>query len=137
MPFLINHVNHNSDSLASLNNMSVSLLPFVAYQAHHTPTPDLEYAEEVSPPILFGTTEHVQPIYLWPLKLEDDEILDENKSILPSSGSPTIFNEAYPTQVRIKVEEFKKTHNTREVEAKDQQATSCPAECVSTDAVAI
>ncbi|KAI0267555.1 hypothetical protein BGY98DRAFT_1190995 [Russula aff. rugulosa BPL654] len=90
MPFLVNHVDYSSDSLTFSDNMSISPLPLVTYQARHTPTLDLEYAEKVSPPILFGTTEHVQPIYLQPLKLKDDEILDEDKSILPSSGEHLI-----------------------------------------------
>jgi hypothetical protein len=62
---------------------------------------------------------HIQPITLWPLKLEDGEFSDEDKFVLLPSNSP--FNEAYPAQVCIKIEEFEETHNAREVKAKDQQ----------------
>jgi hypothetical protein len=115
MSSLVNHVNYSSDSIASSDNMSISPSPLIAYQARRTPTPDLEYADETSPSILFGTTEHIQPVYLRPLKLDDD---DEDKPIPPPSDSPTVFDEAYPAQIRIKVEEFEETHNAREVEAK-------------------
>jgi hypothetical protein len=121
MSSLIKHVDYSSDSIASSNNMFVSL-PLIAYQARRTPTPDLEYAKEISPPILFNTTKHIKPVYLWPLKLEDEEISDEDKPIPPLSDSPTVFDKAYPTQVCIKVEEFEEVHNAREVKAKDQQA---------------
>jgi hypothetical protein len=50
----------------------------------------------------------------------EDEHSDENESHPLSPDFP--FNEAYPAQVHIKIEEFEETHNAREVEAKDQQA---------------
>jgi hypothetical protein len=53
--------------------------------------------------------------------LENVELLNKDKSVLLPSDS--LFNEAYLAQVHIKIEEFEKTHNAREVKAKDQQAT--------------
>ena len=69
-------VNYNSNS--NFSNMFISPSPLVVYQARCTPTPNLEYAEEISPLILFSTAEHIQPINLQPLKLEDDEGLDKD-----------------------------------------------------------
>jgi hypothetical protein len=98
-------VNYDSDSNSF--NMSIFSSPLVVYQDCRIPTSDLEYVEEISPPILFGTAEHVQPINLWPLKVQDDEKSDKDKS--PVLSVP--FSNAHPAQVHIKIEEFEETHN--------------------------
>jgi hypothetical protein len=121
---IITHVDYNSssDSIAYSDNMSISSstsFPLIAYQGQCTPTSDLEYAPKEPSPIQFGNAEPIKPIILRPLKLENEHS-DEDESHPLSPDSP--FNEAYPAQVRIKVEEFEDNHNTREVEAKDQQA---------------
>jgi hypothetical protein len=120
MSSLTANVNYSSNSIASSNNMSIFLSFLVTYQGHYTPTLDLEYASKDPSSIQFGNAKHIQPIVLWPLKLEDEHS-DEDKSILLPSDS--LFNEVYPAQVCIKIEEFEETHNAREVKAKNQQAT--------------
>ncbi|KAI0269663.1 hypothetical protein BGY98DRAFT_1100990 [Russula aff. rugulosa BPL654] len=114
MDLLLMHVDYNSssDSIAYSDNMSISSstsFPLITYQGQCTPTSDLEYAPKEPSPIQFGDAEPLE-----------DEHSDKDESHPLSPDSP--FNEAYPAQVRIKIEEFEENHNAREVKAKDQQA---------------
>jgi hypothetical protein len=63
--------------------------------------------------IQFGTADPVDPIILRPLVLEDGEIEDITKNIIPVPFTPTS-----PTQVQTAVEHFEAIHCARETEGK-------------------
>ena len=94
--------------LASISeyNSSESLLSY----APQSPTPELH--------IQFGTTEHVKPILVRPLKLDNDQVSDESLSLPLSPNSPKIIIDTFPRPLQIKVEEFEEIHSECEAEAK-------------------
>ena len=59
----------------------------------------LSYAPQSLTPelhIQFGTAEHVEPILVRPLKLDDDQVLDESLSLPLSPNSPEIIIDTFP-----------------------------------------
>ena len=102
----------------SSSNMSISSLsPATSTRAS---SPALSYIGPTQLPspqtcnIQFGTTEHLEPIVLRPLKLEDGEIPAEDQPLLP----PAAFTPEGPAQISIKIEQFEAIHNTKEANAK-------------------
>ena len=79
--------------LASISeyNSSESLLSY----APQSLTPELH--------IQFGTAEHVKPILVHPLKLDDDQMLNESLSLPLSPNSPKIIIDTFPRPLQIKV----------------------------------
>ena len=87
-------------------NSSESLLSY----APQSPTPKLH--------IQFGTTEHVKPILVRPLKLDDDQVSNESLSLPLSPNSPGIIIDTFPRPLQVKVEEFEEIYSECEAEAK-------------------
>jgi hypothetical protein len=63
--------------------------------------------------IQFGTTKPVKPIILRPIVLEDSEIEDITKNIIPVPFTPSS-----PTQIQATIKHFKAIHCAREAEGK-------------------
>ena len=64
--------------------------------------------------IAFGTTEYIEPIRLRPIMVEDADSEDKDQFVLP----PTNIATQAPTELSIKVKQFKSVHNAKEAEAK-------------------
>ena len=106
---------HSSDSLSSMSIASSRYNP-----TSPSPTPELEYMPDS--PIKFGTTEHVEPIVLRPLRMDDDQVSD--KYLAPPPPPTTMLSSQLPPQIRIKVEDFEDAHNAIEVQDKQDAADS-------------
>ena len=112
----------------SSSDSSMDIEPLLDIENRRSNTPDLEYVPKSpsSSPIQFGTAKHVQPIDLRPVKLEDDDVQDEDKSLVLPPIIPTPFSPTHPAQVQIKIEQFETVHNEREIEGKHTDALKSP-----------
>jgi len=108
----------------STSDMSISSLSPVSSSRSSSPALSYTRPSQLPSPktckIQFGTTEHVNPIILRPLKLEDGEIPDKDQSLLLTPA----FTPEGPAQISIKIEQFETTHNIREANAKQDADTS-------------
>ena len=64
--------------------------------------------------LIFSTTEHIEPIQLCPVKMEDLDDEDGSPLVLPT----TDLAAQCPKEISIGVECFERVHNTQEAEAK-------------------
>jgi hypothetical protein len=110
---------NNGTSDASMSNSALSPSSTCPTSPLTSVTSSLQYIEPQALPapqainVRFGTANPVDPIILQPLVLEDGEIEDIAKNIIPVPFTPTS-----PTQIQTTIEHFKAIHCARETEGK-------------------